>query len=291
MRLLGFGGAKNSKSDAGKTRRRAAKTVRGPSAPRRALIGTLIVAAFVALAGGPVWAWKAGWLHRSADWTARAVAEASAHLGLVVDQVYLDGRIHTPHGSVMTAVGVARGTPILGVRLDEMKARIERISWVKSAKVERRLPATLHITIEERRPIALWQSDKKLALVDREGVVVATDGIEKFRDLVVVVGKEAPRHVDSLFAILASDAGLAQKVRAAVWVGNRRWNVQFQSGLDVKLPEQDPDAAWQRLARFDRLHGLLAQKVGTIDLRLPDRMIIRSDGQNLILSETGDKRT
>jgi len=43
----------------------------------------------------------------------------------------------------------------------------------------------------------------------------------------------------------------------------------------VKLPETDAAAAWARLAAMDRESALLARDVVSVDLRLPDRMIVR----------------
>ena len=61
-------------------------------------------------------------------------------------------------------------------------------------------------------------------------------------------------------------------------------------GVQIKLPETDPYRAWQRLARLDARHKLLARDIKAIDMRLPDRLIVepgalgtriaRPDGKN-----------
>ena len=62
---------------------------------------------------------------------------------------------------------------------------------------------------------------------------------------------------------------------AAVYVGKRRWNLRFDNGLDVKLPEEAPEQAWQRLAQLQRQYGVLDKDVSVIDLRLPDQIVLR----------------
>jgi cell division protein FtsQ len=60
-----------------------------------------------------------------------------------------------------------------------------------------------------------------------------------------------------------------------VRVGGRRWNLHLDSGIDVALPEQDPESAWHRLAAADRSDKLLARNIEAVDLRLPDRLVVR----------------
>jgi cell division protein FtsQ len=41
------------------------------------------------------------------------------------------------------------------------------------------------------------------------------------------------------------------------------------------LPENDPGAAWQRLAALDRDNHLLEREVTVIDMRMADRLVLR----------------
>ena len=75
--------------------------------------------------------------------------------------------------------------------------------------------------------------------------------------------------------MLNQEPRLARQVISAVRVGKRRWNVEFRNGIQVRLPEADPHSAWRRLARLDARHQLLARDVRMIDMRLPDRLILR----------------
>ena len=69
---------------------------------------------------------------------------------------------------------------------------------------------------------------------------------------------------------------LRPRVAAAVLVRGRRWNVRLAGGIDVRLPEDDPRAAWAQLARMQREHGVLERDVIAIDLRMPDRLVVRT---------------
>ena len=106
--------------------------------------------------------------------------------------------------------------------------------------------------IVERRPMALWQREKKLSLIDDEGVLITSQELRRFAHLLVVVGKNAPAHAASLIEILAKEPNLKKRVTAAVRVGDRRWNVQMDNGIYVRLPEK---RRRHRLAAFRRVRA------------------------------------
>jgi cell division protein FtsQ len=60
-----------------------------------------------------------------------------------------------------------------------------------------------------------------------------------------------------------------------VRVGGRRWNLRLDNGVDVNLPETNAGAAYERLAQLVRDNGLVDRNVVAVDLRLPDRLILR----------------
>ena len=123
--------------------------------------------------------------------------------------------------------------------------------------------------------MALWQRKGKLVLVDNYGVVITNRKLNRFRKLIIVVGNDAPRHAPTLFAMLAAEPALAKRVTAAVRVGARRWNIKLKRGIRIQLPESDPHRAWRRLAELNAKHRLLARDIKSIDMRLPDRLIVK----------------
>ena len=150
------------------------------------------------------------------------------------------------------------------------------MGWVERATVERRLPSTLHVQIVERTPVAFWQRNQRLVMVDRAGAEIASQSVSQFAHLPVVVGEGALRHMPTLLDAMAADPALSQRVRSAIWIGGRRWTLHFDNGLEAKLPESEIGAAWARLVREIGDHRLLDQPIAVVDLRLPDRTILRA---------------
>jgi cell division protein FtsQ len=279
MRLIGGKAAKTPAKKTGAKGKAATAKPRRKPAPRwvRPTLRCAGIAAAAALVvGGPVWLWRAGHVERATAAVHDFAVGVSADMGLTVQTVLLEGRRNAPRGAVTRAVALKRGDAMFGFSPREMRDRLLALPWVRDAAVERRLPGTVSIRIKERLPLALWQQNKRLALIDETGEEISGAPLGKFRNLMIVVGADAAQQAPTLIAMLASEPALAKKVSAAVRVAKRRWNVKLDSGVEVKLPEAEAHAAWRRLARLDAQHKLLARDIRNIDMRLPDRLIVRS---------------
>ena len=163
------------------------------------------------------------------------------------------------------------------VDVTRIRDRLLRFGWVQDARVSRRLPDTLVIDIVERTPAALWQDRQRLALIDSDGVVLDRVKIDNMPDLPLVIGPGANARASQLKAILVDSPTMQAQLASATWVGGRRWDLSFQSGEIVALPEgeQAARAALAKFARADQSNGLLGRGLVRFDLRIPGKMIVR----------------
>jgi cell division protein FtsQ len=263
-----------------KAARRPRRWLKLPS-PRARKIAAVLAGVGV-MAGIGLYFAKAGLPARvqvAVDATEAQALAASAALGLSVQQVLVDGRVETPAADVLHVLDVSRNAPILAFHPAEAKAELEKLPWIKSASVERRLPNVVYVRLVEREPLAMWQRHGQLTLIDRDGVEIPGADLARFNTLPVVVGDGAPQRAAALFALLATEPDLARRVSAAVRVGDRRWNLRLELGADrtieALLPEENPGAAWTRLADLDRQQHLFDRDITAIDLRFPDRLVVR----------------
>ena len=204
-----------------------------------------------------------------------ALLATTAAAGFTVQTLDVEGRQMTTPEEILDAVNAKRGAPIFGVSPTAAKLQLEALPWVRTAAVERQLPGRIYVRLTERKPLALWQRHGKMVLIDQDGVVVATEHLERYANLLLVVGDDAPKHAGSLIGILGTQPDLMKKVQAAVWINDRRWNLKLDSGVDIELPEQGVADAWTHLAAIDRDHGLLARDIERVDLRLGDRVVVK----------------
>lgn len=163
------------------------------------------------------------------------------------------------------------------VDVSRIRERLLQFGWVKDARVSRRLPNTLVIDIVERTPAALWQDRQKLALIDSEGVVLDRVRVDQMPDLPLLIGAEANIRALELDRLLRQVPALRPQLASATWVGRRRWDLSFQSGEIVALPEGEAAArsALVKFANEDRSSGLLGRGLVRFDLRVPGKMIVR----------------
>ncbi|MEX2453319.1 MAG: cell division protein FtsQ/DivIB [Rhodospirillaceae bacterium] len=287
MRRIKGASGTGRKSDRSKgTRKRPA-----PRWVRNAVRAGATVAVFALAFGGPAWLWQSGWVASAAGNVFRGISEMFADAGLRVDEIYLEGRTHESADRIAKVLGIGRGDPLLSVDIDGARERLEALGWIRSASVAREYPDAIRVRIVERRPLALWQRSNELVLVDDEGVVVTATDLHRFRNLLVIVGDDAPSHAGDLLAVLALAPDLKDRVNAAVRVGDRRWNIRMDNGVFVRLPENDAIDAWARFARLERSHGLLAQDLLSIDLRIPDQLIVRTRAdENPVRQKAADRK-
>lgn len=204
------------------------------------------------------------------------IGDITASLGLRVDSVVIEGRAKTPEPMLRAALGIRPGEPILGYSLSEARQRLESIKWVETATVERRLPGTILVRLVERRPFAVWQTEGKFVLVDRDGDIVAdSDVVAFYGQMPMIHGIGAPKAAAALMDLLATQPELLKRMVIAVRVGDRRWNLRMTNGADVMLPEGAEAVALVRLAELQASQALLDRPLAVVDLRLPDRLVVR----------------
>jgi cell division protein FtsQ len=246
---------------------------------RRALLIAIGVALLLGLGGGAMWLRHIGaaTMARDALDDARIAAlDWSARQGLRIENIEVVGRTQTAARDVMLAIEARRGTPILAIDIAAARAELERLPWVQSATIERRLPASLNIRLIERRPLALWQRHGRFSVLDTEGKEIRNADPGAFRHLLTVIGDDAPGHAATLIATIAAAPELKTRVAYAQRVNQRRWNLVLEDGLEILLPEEDAGGAIARLAAAERRDAILSRHLAVIDLRLPDRMVLRS---------------
>jgi cell division protein FtsQ len=209
------------------------------------------------------------------QYSADRLLDGTARLGLVVTDIKVEGRETTDRDTILTALGAAPGTPILAMSPKRAKEQLESLPWIRSAVVERRLPDTLYVGLVERKPLALWQHGGKIELIDHEGTVIPVNRLDRFAKLPMVVGEHAPSHAAKLLEMLATEPDLASRVSAAIRVSDRRWNLRIDNAIDVLLPADTAANAWAQLARLERSNAILRRDVLTVDVRLPDRLVLR----------------
>ncbi|WP_238523273.1 cell division protein FtsQ/DivIB [Anaplasma centrale] len=201
------------------------------------------------------------------------VSSALVDTGFSTKEVVIRGNSTVPTSEILSMVN--RDSPIVLLSLSALRNRIKSHSpWVKEVAVHRELAnGILRITIEEYAAFANWRHHGVNSIIDNTGHVIMNSD-ERLDDLVSIYGDEALEGLHFVREVLSNGGMLSTMVSSFSWLGNRRWDVGFSSGLQVRLPENNPQAAWNYLAQLYKSSGeLLMWKV--VDMRIPDKIFIK----------------
>jgi cell division protein FtsQ len=229
------------------------------------------------VAGGGWWAWREGWLIEAKsrlDAWGLAIVGAVTPFKLV--DVTVEGRDYVERSAILAALNVKPGDSLLGIDLQSSRQKLEAIDWVANATVERRLPDTLYVTLKERRAVAIWQNGGEYTLIDRDGRTVRASRMPPGAEtLLLLSGPGAPGHVGELLLLLAYEPAVARQLRAAVWVGQRRWNLVLKQRRRDLAARGGCGRRLPAAVKLDDKHKLLSREFGVVDLRLPDKLYLR----------------
>ena len=195
--------------------------------------------------------------------------------GFRVTSVAVTGSVHLSRDEVLAAAGITGSTSLLFLDVEDARDRLKANPWIADANVLKLYPGELQIGIKERGAFALWQKDGRLSVIAADGTVLDTVVSPGMTRLPLVVGAGAQAQAKTFLVLLDAHATLRDQVRAAVLIGERRWNLRLKNGIDVQLPETGVEAALARLVDLDRQKNLITRDVVMIDLRLADRVTVR----------------
>lgn len=193
--------------------------------------------------------------------------------------------VHVTEAQVrLVAERQVRGT-FFTVDLEQVRSSLEKLPWVREARVERRWPDTLVVSLVEHVPLARWNDD---ALVSEAGEVFVAAVSEKLPRLSGPEGSSAEviaayrRHQATLAPL-----GLAiDELRLSP---RRAWRIRLDNGVQLALGRERTDARMGRfVALYPRLFGARLGEDGAtvtpatpvaVDLRYPDGFALRMPGR------------
>lgn len=209
--------------------------------------------------------------------------EQSNKIGFTIDDIVVEGRDKTTAKEISSALKLDREQNILSIDVADIKEELEKLPWIETATVKRGFfPNILHITLKEKKVGSLWQIDGKFYPLDESGEIIETDFIPQ-KPLLLIVGKNAANHLRNLLPIIKQDTDIFERIKVANFISERRWNVvldDVENGLTIKLPEENVKEAWEKLLKINQTHGIFKRKLTIIDLRLPDKVIVKIGKMN-----------
>ena len=177
--------------------------------------------------------------------------------------------------------GGIRGS-MLRTDLNDVKAAVKQVHWVRNADVRRRFPATLEVRIEEHRPFAKWMvgDAEARALVNTFGEVFEANFDET---LPIFHGPQgsSSQVLASYISFKTQLAAIGLVPLAVTLSARRAWQLKLDNGVLLELGRSE---AAERLARFVKAYPVVpAIQMANVrvDMRYQSGMAVKlADGQS-----------
>lgn len=250
-----------------RTVRRWMNTVDGLARSVKPMQGTLAALGFLA-------AWGGYGLWLSGHWRPTLDALTSA-VGFSVASIEIRGLAEADSTEISDRIDVTQSSSLLFVDAEKARARIAEIPWVSDVTVKKLYPNRIVVALNERSPYALWQDEGRLKVVDKTGSVMSDTLQPRHAGLPLVVGAGADKRLEEAVALMNSAPSIRPRIRAAVLVAERRWNLITVDGIEILLPEENPQGALARVAELQDAKRLLDRDLVVVDTRVPERLFVR----------------
>jgi cell division protein FtsQ len=204
--------------------------------------------------------------------TRNAIANSA---GFRITTVAINGRKQLTQDEVLGIGGVNGRSSLLFLDAATVRDKLKANPWIAEATVLKLYPGRLQIDIVERSAFALWQHNGRLAVISDDGAVLEPYLSRRFISLPLVVGKGAETRARDFLALLARYPQVRNLTKAAIFVGERRWNLRLKDGLDIRLPENNVGNALAALSKLDKEDRLFSRDIVAVDMRLPDRLTVQ----------------
>lgn len=189
--------------------------------------------------------------------------------GILTKNVIITGNKYFSKTQIQALFEKELNKPILYLNMNEKLEHISKIPWIKHISIQRIFPNTILINIDERIPIAIWQTNHNLYLIDSEGIKLCKAKSNK--NYITISGNNANLEAKELIYCLRKYD--IRDVSHAYFIGKRRWDIEIK-GITLRLPEENIDNAIKTYKNL-LLEDIVTPDVSIIDLRLKNKIIVR----------------
>lgn len=204
------------------------------------------------------------------------INKASAKLGFTIQEVTVESSNSYCPAIKPDVFDSYKSESIFLIPIEKIQSYLESIDCVASANISRQLPSRIEIKVKNKEPIAIWQYQKNFFFINEDNSLMKIRNSKNLMDFIIVTGENAFKHTKNLINIISVDKDMFDKVDAAMRVGNRRWDIKLVGGLIIKLPEKNPELAWDKFLEIKDSNQIRQKKrIKVVDLRIKDKIYIK----------------
>lgn len=196
-------------------------------------------------------------------------------MGFAIEDVKVSGNRETSEIDILERLGLDGTTSLVALDVNDARRKLAELPWVEDVSVRKVYPGTIEITLKEREAFGIWQHGSDLALIEKNGSVIAPLRDNKFSALPLFVGRDAEMAAAGFADEFDNWPEIKARVKAYIRVAGRRWDLRLDNGVVVKLPEHNVPRAMDVLATLEAEEGILERDIAAVDLRLEDRTTVQ----------------
>ncbi|QQR40184.1 cell division protein FtsQ/DivIB [Devosia rhizoryzae] len=197
-----------------------------------------------------------------------------AQAGLAIGEISLQGQTLTSEQDIFDALGIQPHTSTLSFDVDAARQRVAELPAVESVIVRKTYPGDVAVHIVEKKPIARWRVDGITFVIDGDGDQIGEDG-GAYGDLPLVIGDGAADDALVMIRAMENFPSLKDGLIAISRIADRRWDLLYDTGLRIQLPEQGVAQAMTKLVSYQDQYQLLDRDIAIIDLRIETVVAVR----------------
>ena len=212
-----------------------------------------------------------------------------AAAGFAIGEISITGQTLASEQEIFDALGIEPQTSTLTFDVEAARQRIAELPAVETVNVRKAYPNAITVSVTEKLPVARWRVDGITFVVDAAGEQIGEDR-GAYGELPLVVGDGA--NDDALVMIRALDQfpTLKEGLVALSRIADRRWDMIYDTGLRVQLPELGVARALRNLVMYETSYQLLERDINIVDLRIPSLVAVRPNKTDEELAADEEER-
>jgi cell division protein FtsQ len=199
-----------------------------------------------------------------------------AQAGLAIGEIVISGQTLTSEQEIFDALGIQPHTSTLGFDVDAARQRVAELPAIEGVTVRKTYPGDVTVLVTEKEPVARWAVDGVTFLIDGKGDQIG-EAAGSYTELPLVIGDGAADDALVMIRALNGFPLLQEGLVALSRIADRRWDLIYDTGLRVQLPEQGVAQAMARLVTYQNDYQLLDRDVTIIDLRIDSVVAVRQN--------------
>ena len=174
--------------------------------------------------------------------------------------------------------GIKINDNIFKLTANDIRNNIMKLAIVKDAIVRKNLPNIVSIEVTEKKPVAIWQKNTKLFLIDEDGVIIESINSVKIK-MPIITGTDANINAHKILKLIDQSA-LKNDLNSMTFIKKRRWDIVVR-GIPIKLPELPTEQTIKTIERFIKGSNIHKNSIKFIDLRTQGDAVVNGAHMNV----------